>query len=141
MLAVFLIGFAAIAVGFFYLEADSGKARQAQEDLQLQFQLLRTPEKTAGFEYSASHKMQHALVTEKFRSSLSYQELRDFYGKELRTRGWQFVKEEPLYDWSRDFGGKAAYYKKNDYTATLEYQGGRSDFGYTYALNFSWGLH
>jgi hypothetical protein len=131
----------AIVIFFFYLDATSESAVRAQVDLEKEFHSIDRPPQTVPFDYFASHKMQHALVTEKYKTTLSYLEIRDYYDDQLTKRGWKFVKEEPLYDWWRAHGGKILYYRKGNYIAELEFQGNESDAGYTYSVGLSWGLN
>jgi hypothetical protein len=138
---IVLVLFGAIVVFLFYIDANSERAIQAQADLETEFHSIPRPSQAVPFDYYASHKMQHALVTEKYRTTLSDQEIREYYDDHLTEHGWKFLKEEPLYDWWRDLGGKTLYYRKGNYTAALEFQGQKADSGYAYSLGLSWGLH
>jgi len=43
-------------------------------------------------------------------------------------------------DWGRDLGGKEAFYRRGDDTVVLQYAGQEAKYGWTYALDVTWGL-
>lgn len=140
-LLVGVIGILAIAGVFFYLDDSSTEAINAETKLEREFRSIKPLPNTNPFDYLSTHKMHHALVTEKYITNTSFNDISSHYQNELVNHGWKFVKEEPVYDWNRDFGGKILYFRKDDFTAALQFEGDKSDFGYTYAFSVSWGLH
>jgi hypothetical protein len=90
--------------------------------------------------YNASNKPGQALVTDSYRTSLLYPDVRKYYDAELSKRGWSFYLEEPMTDWGKDLGGKSARYCKGRYRADLQWAGERADYGWDYAFSMSWGL-
>jgi len=137
---IIVVGFGGVVFLFFYLDATSPEAIKAQRQLEAEFHSIPSPPGAVGFDYSTSHKLKQALVVEKFKTSLDYKEICAYYNDQLSKHGWQLIRDEPSYDWSRDLGGRTLSYKKDDYVATLEYEGERSNFGYDFAFSMSWRL-
>lgn len=81
-----------------------------------------------------------ALVGTQYTTSATFSEIADFYHLELQSKGWYLVEDRSLTEWGKDYGGRHQTYCKGELAASLEYSG-RAHYGWTYALDFSWGLH
>jgi hypothetical protein len=117
------------------------RAAEAEERLSAELSALNPPPGAVLIRRHASRKPKQALAGESYQSSLNYDQLSEYYDREMARGGWQFVEERPVRDWGRDFGGAAKRYEKGGFTAELVYPGENSDAGYTYGLDLSWGLH
>jgi hypothetical protein len=138
-LIISVIGFFAVAGIFFYLEHTSERAINAQNELVSEYQQISRPTWSIGFQYSASHKMQQVLVTEKFRSDRSVDDIKGFYNAQLAMNGWIFLCQKPPGE--RKSADMILYFQKGPYTAAVEIQNDPARAGYSYSLNLSWGLH
>jgi hypothetical protein len=87
----------------------------------------------------ASHKPGIALADATYRTTDDYRVIRAHYDAVLGANGWSFRTEEPLTNWGRDLGGKAARYCKGNLEADLDYAGERANSGWTYAFSVTWG--
>ena len=116
------------------------KAAAAQTELESEFRSIKPlPESRALF-YHATNSPGQALVSDTYRTGLSYAQVRKYYDVELTKRGWSFYMEEPLTEWGKDFGGKAARYCKGRYRADLQWAGQGSSNDWDYGFSMSWGL-
>jgi hypothetical protein len=134
------VSFVAMVAFFFYVSGGSPEVNQKRVELEREFKSIRPMPGAEGSDYLSTNKMSHALVTEKYKTKATLEEIRTYYQAELSAHGWQFVKEKKMYDWWLDFGGKLIYFRKGDYAATLEYEGEEPNPGFTYALSLSWGM-
>ncbi|MCL2336350.1 MAG: hypothetical protein FWC60_02895 [Firmicutes bacterium] len=80
------------------------------------------------------------LIDCSYTTNSSYAEIKDFYDTQLKKLGWQFIGEEKVYDWDRDYGGKFLHYKKGNFTADVQYAGEKANYGWTYAFDIEWEL-
>ena len=81
------------------------------------------------------------LVDSNYITSLDFDHIRSHYDQEFDRNGWQPAGEEKITDWGADLGGRAVYYHKGAYNATLTYAGEQADseqYGWTYTLGFTW---
>jgi hypothetical protein len=134
------VSFVAMTAFLFYMSGGSAEVNERRVELEREFTSIRPLPGAEGFDYLSTNKESHALVTEKYQTKATLEEIRAHYQAELSAHGWQFAKEKKLYDWGRDFGGETIYFRKGDYAAALEYEGDDTASGYTYALSLSWGL-
>jgi hypothetical protein len=109
--------------------------------LQNEFAQISPPPDDVRIRHGSMHKTNQGDVGSDYKSSKSFEEIRMHYDHELKTRGWEFVKEDKVKIWRQDFGGKQVFYCKGGNTATLEYSGAKeAEFGWTYSFGLSWGL-
>lgn len=119
------------------------KAALTQQDLekefaQIQHLLEATPIRHC---FYSTHKSHQALVSNQYKTTLSYPEIRAYYDSELAKHGWKFQREKGVLIWGQNYGGKEAIYSKGQYTASLYYAGDDpSARNWTYSLSISWGL-
>jgi hypothetical protein len=109
-------------------------------EIEAESKVISAPPEDVLVNESSSHKSGQVLVDRSYESKLTYPQLRVYYDAQLERHGWRFVGETTIHDWGRDLGGKEAFYKKADDTATLQYAGKKADNGWSYAIDFSWGL-
>jgi len=80
------------------------------------------------------------LITTKYKTNLSYSEIKNYYNRILNENGWVNIKEEKILYWGNDLGGKLISYSKGDYVATLHYAGEKSDYSWVYAFSMEWNI-
>ena len=85
-----------------------------------------------------SHK---ASVGATYVSEAQFSDIREFYDRELQSRGWHFAQDRSLTQWGKDLGRRELIYCKGELAASIEYAGQKPQRGWTYALRLSWGLH
>ena len=87
-------------------------------------------------------KSSHALVGRDYSFNGTYKDIRSHYDAELRSRGWQFVEERKLKNWSDDFGERDLNYCKEGMWVAVFYNGSlASKRGYLYGVDVSSGLN
>ncbi len=74
-----------------------------------------------------------------YSTASSYTDIRDHYDKVATARGWRVVRDRPVRDRGRDFGGRVREYRKEDLCASLQYAGTRANYGWSYAFDVTWG--
>jgi hypothetical protein len=85
-----------------------------------------------------SHK---ALVGATYTTGVPFAEIQAFYSRELALRGWRFDEDRAVTEWGKDVGGREITYCKGELAASLEYAGAKSGYGWTYALDLTFGQH
>ena len=84
----------------------------------------------------------HALVGRSYSFNGTYEDIRNRYDTELRSRGWQFVEERRLKNWSDDFGERDLNYCKEGMWVEVFYNGSlASKRGYLYGVDVSSGVN
>ncbi|MBN3786750.1 hypothetical protein [Burkholderia sp. Ac-20353] len=136
--AVFLSAFIAFAI--YDHRVNTPKAASAQNILEREFQAIKPLPGATVVSFYADHKTSQALTGSMYSTTATYAEIRQYYDGELARLGWKFQTEEPVRDWWRDLGGRTAHYRKNGYSANLQYAGEKADAGWVYTLDLSWGL-
>src|SRR5438093_10111845 len=121
-----------------YFAADA-PAAHAQGELDQEFSALAVPPGVVQVVRNGGHKPGRASIGAEYSVALTYDELRDFYDRELARNGWEFTYDEKLTDWGRDYGGYSACYRKRDQRAHLQYAGSTANYGWTYAIDLTWG--
>ena len=86
------------------------------------------------------HNSVPGLVNTTYKSVLSYEKIKTYYGNQLTRSGWVFlIEQKVIYD-GQDYGGKELIYCKGGYAATIQHAGQQeSQFGWTYAFSMSSG--
>ncbi|WP_139025374.1 hypothetical protein [Acetonema longum] len=113
-----------------------------ENELKNMFHSIKPPPGAVLKDVESIHKTTSASAGGKYITQLTYDEIRTYYDNELKKAGWTFLKEEPLRDWGKEFGGRTIQYKKEDYFLDLDYYGSREkEFGFTYELYISWGVY
>jgi len=86
---------------------------------------------------SHSGKRENAGLTFFYRSSASYEEVKNFYTNALSTKGWGSPREEVVHKWIVDDGSKALTFRQGEYTIEVEYNAA-SDSRWQFSLDFGW---
>jgi hypothetical protein len=117
-------------------------AKTKQYELERMFRSVVAMPGATATGYQANHeKISHGRVGSTYTGDLHWPDIRSYYDRELLKEGWQFVSEESVTDWGTDKGGRSRLYLYGGYYANLQFAGERARYGWTYALDFSWGLH
>jgi len=79
------------------------------------------------------------VLSNKFDSSSSFDDLKKYYEGELPKHEWTFVEQKNLKDWGKYYGEKSLIYRKGKLKLSIEYSGERySETGWTFAVSISW---
>jgi hypothetical protein len=116
------------------------KAKQAQAQLENEFNAISPLPNANAVKHDASHKTNLALVETTYLTDVSRDDIFKYYDEQLKQHGWQYYNTTGLTDWGKDLGGKSAEYCKDDYVASIQYAGEQAQYGWTYAFNMSWRL-
>lgn len=133
-----VLGLLALTLWYQFIYATKGD--RIEKILQGEFGLIRRLPQAFPVSYHTSGGSSAALVSESYKTDLSYSEIRTYYDHELARNGWAFKREEKIKDWGRDLGGKSAVYCKGTYRASLQYAGTDAHYGWDFAFSLSWGL-
>ena len=116
------------------------KAAEILKRLETDFKMIPPLPNAVELRCGSMHKTRQGDVSCEYKTGLPYEQIKAHYDRELRNRGWTFVKERPVKIWSKDYGGKEAIYCKGIYDATLQYAGAEPGIEWTFGLSLSWGL-
>lgn len=130
----------AMFVAYDYI-VNEPKTALVQQQLEKEFISITPPPGSTSSSFHKSHKPRQALVGSNYLTNQGYEDIRKYYDKELKNKGWQFKDETGIRDWGRDLGGKVTNYSKGEYTASIQYAGDPKGYGWVYALDLTWGLH
>jgi len=112
------------------------KARQAQSNLEIEFDSIAPLPKAKQQGFRSSHRTSSALVNATYIARAHFDEVLTHYNKELGKHGWHFAgTAENVHSQY-----KSAYYCKGEFTAHLQYSAEQSNNPWTYAFDLSWGL-
>lgn len=136
ILIIWVVGFVCFAIWHHLAYGPATRAKVPQ--LEASAALIAAPRDDLLVAQSSTSKSGQALVDRQYTSRLSYPQLRAHYDAQLTTRGWTFERERPLHEWGRDLGGKIARYRRGEDCASLQYAGDKAQYGWTYALSFTW---
>lgn len=75
-----------------------------------------------------------------YASNRSYNDIKEYYDSKLKEHGWEFYKEEKMFDWGKDYGGKSLRYRKGEFVATMQYAVVNADYGWDYGFSMSYGF-
>ena len=119
--------------------AANPQAIEAQ--LKIHLQEIKSPERSHFIKQGKVTRETQVVVSNEYRTDLSFDQLKQYYDSELSRHGWEFKKEtEVLWD-RQNFGGKHLLYCKGEFTVDLEYAGKmENEFGWTYVLSGIGGL-
>jgi hypothetical protein len=127
-----------IAFVAYQLIVGGPKARAAQARLQAALLELQVLPGATEMRSTNSWKPGQALASRYYKASAPYAVIVAHYEAELAKQGWVRTGESRLRDWGRDLGGRTVEWRRNDFTASVEYAGERSAAGWDYALSLSW---
>lgn len=87
-------------------------------------------------------KSTHALVGRNYSFDGTYEDIREHYDTELRSKGWHFVEERRLKSWWEDLGERDFSYCKEDIWVEMFFNGNlASKRRSSYHVNVSSGLN
>jgi len=133
LLFLLLLGAAAYVIILITSIKAEERSKAIQAKLESDFKALPSFPRATRVEGGPSHKLGHALVGATYATGATFPEIRAYYESVLLERGWHLAHEESL--------PRIIYYKKDRFTASLEYAGPRAQVGWNYAFHLSWGLH
>jgi hypothetical protein len=80
-----------------------------------------------------------AHISERYRSSASYDNVKKFYSDVLLTKGWVISEERDLKSFLVTHEWKELIFKKDDISIVIEYRGRDSlSQQYNYSVSYSW---
>jgi hypothetical protein len=85
--------------------------------------------------YADIIKSDGAIVTYFYRSSASYEEVKNFYSKELTSRGWSGPHEESVAHWLTRIGSQISF-RKAQYKINIVYDNTGSKW--RFAVDYVW---
>src|SRR5262245_40004932 len=95
-----LSGFVPIGIvagfGIYDIIANGPEAARVQTELEHEFRAISPLPGATSQGVQASHKPRIALVQGTYCTSLKYEEIRNYYDKELQVHGWAFYKEKKM---------------------------------------------
>jgi len=114
------------------------KAKEAQAQLEIEFNAIESLFNATSIKHNASHKTSQASVGANYLSDATQAEIFNHYREQLLQYGWQSNGISATTDWGNDLGGESAYYCKGENVAHLQYAGLQANYGWTYAFDLSW---
>ena len=87
---------------------------------------------------SGASKDRIAGVGRSYKSTTSYDALKQYYVERLQALGWQYQGEEILFDWGRDLGGRRLSFRRGEFDLNIQYAGERADYGWNYSIDVNW---
>lgn len=132
-LLVVATGSVACTFGRFTDELQTEKLKQVQ-------QLVDEIENFPDFEEVGGNtiaKTESVLISKYFNSKAPYELVKDFYSRQLTSRGWKLVEEKSLSRWATDYGAKHLTFIKGEQYFSIQYEG-NSNVGRDYALGYAW---
>lgn len=116
-------------------------ADRNQKNLEQEFREVAPLSQAVVIQQGSMHKIRHGVVSSAYQAAESYESIKQYYGHELKSRGWNFSREGVVLFAGTDYGGKELVYCKNGYAASLQYAGRQeAEFGWTFSFGMTWGL-
>ena len=79
-----------------------------------------------------------ASISKYYTSEVRYNEVKRFYGNELRKHGWEYVGEKQLKEWGKDFGGCEIKFSNKEYYFSIQYAGEKAPYDWNYVISLGW---
>jgi hypothetical protein len=89
-------------------------------------------------EYSGA-KEEQANIGWSYKSTATYEDVRQYYTEKLTEKNWNLVSEEKVSDWFSVNGGRKITFQKRDIILTIQYAEPSSNFGWEYSLDLHYG--
>lgn len=86
-----------------------------------------------------SGKKENVGIHSYYNTDASCEEIFEYYNEILKVNGWEFMREEKVLDWGKDYGGMSARYRKGEFVAALQYAGEDVSCGWVFAFSINWG--
>jgi hypothetical protein len=117
------------------------RSKAMQAELESDYKALPSFPRATRLGNTTGRKSSNGIVGATYSTSATLPEIRAYYDSVLLPRGWRLADEEQLRYWGNDLGGYSVYYKRDRFTASIQYAGQRAQYGWDYAFTLSWGLH
>lgn len=80
----------------------------------------------------------NAAITRKYKSDASFDEVKQFYLKQLTIQGWQLTEEKELKDKGRYKGERVLNFTRGEFLLSVQFAGRRKeDLGWDYAVRIA----
>lgn len=109
-----------------------------EEMRQLAFEIPVHPTFNKVDEYGGA-KPDQANIGWSYKSTASYDDVRQYYVEKLTANGWNLVSEEKMSDWFSNMGGRKIVFQKRDIILTMQYAGPSSNYGWEYGIDLHFG--
>ena len=148
LLAIIVLAVPLVVVsGFYgYLAFDAAvsgpRAAEMEARLEKEFGSIITMPEAKKKSDNSVYKTHHGARGAYYKTHAPWNQIKAFYDAELAKHGWRFVGDEKAIYNLHDYGGTQAFYCKGDLVVDVFYAGEQqAQFGWTYALNVSWGTY
>ena len=89
-------------------------------------------------EQSNASGFDKVYISKSFKSSASYEDVKQFYVEYLTNENWKLFRERELKEWGRNLGGRQVEFRKGKYDLTIEYAPDKANHGWNYGISVSW---
>ncbi|MDQ3713894.1 MAG: hypothetical protein M3388_16980 [Acidobacteriota bacterium] len=80
----------------------------------------------------------NASITRKYKSDVPFDEVKEFYLKQLANQGWQLIEEQELKDKGRYKGERVLHFTRGEFLLSVQFAGKRKEvLGWDYALRIA----
>ena len=89
----------------------------------------------------SSHSTSKSNVASKskyYKSNADFDDVKSFFKEKLAHQEWEFVEENPVTDWGRNFNGRELIFRKGEHTFSIQFAGDKSDYEWNYATTLKW---
>lgn len=77
-------------------------------------------------------------ITRKYKSGVPFDEVKEFYLKQLTNQGWQLIEERELKDRGRFRDERVLHFTRGEFLLSVQYAGKRKeDLGWDYAIRIA----
>lgn len=77
-------------------------------------------------------------ITRKYKSNAPFNEIKEFYLKQLTVQDWQLIEERELKDKGRYKNERVLYFTRGEFLLSLQFAGRRKDdLGWDYAIRIA----
>jgi hypothetical protein len=122
-----------------YLRRRADQASQIHRRLDRELNNIKSPAGAIKVRHVDAFKGSHGNVGDYYKTSLSNDEIRAYYDRELETHGWNLKGESTLTTWGKDLGESLRTYCKDPIAANIYFTGkNESVLGFNYSLSISW---
>ncbi len=80
----------------------------------------------------------NASITRKYKSDVPFDDVKEFYLKQLTHQGWQLIEEQELKDKGRYKGERVLHFTRGEFLLSVQYAGKRKEvLGWDYVLRIA----
>lgn len=130
-----------IGLSFQHMVVQEPAVSQIEKNLKQEYDLITVMPDASLIDSTATHKTDLAIVGGYFNTKITFEEVREYYDKQLINKGWNFLKENKKiipYN-GHKYEARVLYYRKGDYMARIE-NPGVNDKEDTFAFFVTWGM-